>query len=269
MEYWRGRRARHVAPLQLYLFVSFIYFFIADVLLDVRGGWQDSFTRGGAESPERVAAFIYEGFAWSFFFIVPAIAAVLRLLYRRHERFFLPHLVFAVHFFAAGFVINITAIAVDALFAPLLDLDTLLFVWSVIHVLLFLALRRAYGEPPVKTLAKQACLVAFVLRVRSGRDTVVGADRAEVLRKQLGAGRVVQHHHGRYGRAGPAAAGRRGPWCPVVRAGAAVAGRRTVMRGAGCSQGRLRGGRVERSGSFAGGRVPTTFVESRGEVRGR
>ena len=164
VEHWRGRRARYVAPLQLYLFVSFCVFFITNVFFGRRDNFQASLTRVGAESAERIAAFVVEGTSWSYFFIVPALAAVLRLLYLRHERFFVPHLVFGVHIFAAGFVIQITAVAVDALFAPLLDLEISLlslFLWSGVHVLLFLSLRRAYGEPPVKTLAKQAFLVAL------------------------------------------------------------------------------------------------------------
>ena len=47
VEHWCGRRARHVAPLQLYLFVSFCLFFIVDVVFDVRGNLQASLTRGG------------------------------------------------------------------------------------------------------------------------------------------------------------------------------------------------------------------------------
>ena len=71
-------------------------------------------------------------------------------------------------------MIQITSFAVDALFAPLnfeiysLDFEIYeLYLWSSVHVLLFLSLRRAYGEPPVKTLTKQACLVALYYVVRA------------------------------------------------------------------------------------------------------
>ena len=40
-----------------------------------------------------------------FFLLVPFFGALLRLLYRRRESFFVPHLVFALHFHAAAFVL--------------------------------------------------------------------------------------------------------------------------------------------------------------------
>ena len=92
-----------------------------------------------------------------FFSLVPVFAAVLRLLYRRRERFFVPHLVFALHFFTTAFMLYVAGVVVNALSATAwgsaISLPALL-------VLLFLSLRRAYREPLVKTLAKQACLVA-------------------------------------------------------------------------------------------------------------
>ena len=192
VEHWRGRRARYVAPLRLYLFVSFFSFlfltaFAPDSFFDATGDnpdaaiqiflteddpsgpddldadvppavrWVERALRPAIEAPERAEAFFVQRLPWVFFSLVPVFAAVLRLLYRRRERFFVPHLVFALHFFTTGFILYVAGVAINALSATAwgsaISLPALL-------VLLFLSLRRAYREPPLKTLAKQACLVA-------------------------------------------------------------------------------------------------------------
>ena len=87
---------------------------------------------------------------------MPAFAAQLRLLYRRQERFFVAHLVFALHFQTAAFLLYTAGIAVDAIsgteaVSSLAGLVLLAF--------LFLSLRRAYGQGVLMTLAKQAGLL--------------------------------------------------------------------------------------------------------------
>jgi hypothetical protein len=109
------------------------------------------------EAPERAETFFVRRLPWVFFSLVPVFAAVLRLLYRRRERFFVPHLVFALHLFTTGFMLYVAGVAVNVLSGTLLGSAIAL---PALLVLLFLSLRRAYGERPVKTLAKQACLVA-------------------------------------------------------------------------------------------------------------
>ena len=193
VEHWRGRRARYVAPLRLYLFVSFVSFllltaFAPDSFFDATGDNPDAAMqifltendRAGLddlgaddpalvrwvlqrglrpviEAPERAEAFFVQRLPWVFFSLVPVFAAMLRLLYRQRERFFVPHLVFALHFFTTAFMLYVAGAAVNALSGTLLGSAISL---PILLVLLFLSLRRAYREPPVKTLAKQACLVA-------------------------------------------------------------------------------------------------------------
>lgn len=193
VEHWRGRRARYVAPLRLYLFVSFVSFlfltvFAPDSFFDATGDNPDAamqiFLTGderaslddlGAddpapvrwvlqrglrpviEAPERAETFFVQRLPWVFFFLVPVFAAMLRLLYRRRERFFVPHLVFALHFFTTGFMLYVAGAAINALSATLLGSAISL---PALVVLLFVSLRRVYRERAAKTLAKLACLVA-------------------------------------------------------------------------------------------------------------
>ena len=192
LEYWRGRRARFVAPLRLYLFVSFcVFLFLAAVapqdVIDTSGQESGAMVSIGLdedapadlddlgadspplvrwfvqrvlrpmiEEPERAGALFLQRLPWAFFFLVPAFAAQLRLLYRRQERFFVPHLVFALHFQTAAFLLYTVGIAVDAISgtegaSSLAGLVLLAF--------LFLSLWRAYGQGLLKTLAKQVGLL--------------------------------------------------------------------------------------------------------------
>ena len=196
LEYWRGRRARYVAPLRLYLFVSFFTFlFLAFVapqsVIDTTGEDPDAVVRIGLdegdedgprdlddlgadspapvrwfvqrvlrpviEEPERAEALFVQRLPWAFFFLVPVFGAVLRLLYRRHERFFVPHLVFALHLFTAAFLLYSAGVGADAISDT--EAGSTLATLAILGVS-FLSLRRAYPESLVKTIAKQAALIA-------------------------------------------------------------------------------------------------------------
>ena len=93
-----------------------------------------------------------------FFLLVPFFAALLRLLYRRRESFFVPHLVFALHFHAAAFVLFtvgevgewLTGQGFPGAVAGL-----------AIVTLLFQSLRAAYGGSRTTTLFKQFTLLSI------------------------------------------------------------------------------------------------------------
>ena len=192
LEYWRGRRARFVAPLRLYLFVSFcVFLFLAAVapqdVIDTSGEESDAVVRIGLdqddptdldglgadspplvrwfvqrvlrpmiEEPERAGALFLQRLPWAFFFLVPVFAAQLRLLYRRQERFFVPHLVFALHFQTAAFLLYTAGVAVDAISGTE---GASALAGLVLLAFLFLSLWRAYGQGLLKTLAKQVGLL--------------------------------------------------------------------------------------------------------------
>lgn len=181
VEYWRGRRARYVAPLRLYLFVSFFTFLLLALLargdvLDTTGTNPDAPVRVGfsdehdaeadmgwfvegvlvpiTEDPEAFEALFVQRLPWMFFALVPVFGMYLRLLYRRRERFYVPHLVFALHFHAAAFLISSAGRAGALLWEPLSEIAFL-----ALLVALFLSLRRAYGEGWFRTIVKQLCLL--------------------------------------------------------------------------------------------------------------
>ena len=184
VDYWQGRRARYVAPLRLYLFVSFLTFlFVAllagDGVVDTAGenqaapvrisvserdqengneepdmGWfVERILVPVTEEPERFQTLFVQRLPWMFFALVPVFAAFLRLLFRRRERFYVPHLVFALHFHAAAFLLYAIGTALSLLWSGFSNIGGL-----AVLVVLFLSLRRVYGDGRIKTLAKEACL---------------------------------------------------------------------------------------------------------------
>jgi hypothetical protein len=200
-DYREGRRARFVAPLRLYLLVSFATFlFLAAVapnaVLDATGtnpwaplrigsgsvpvdvpgpfavtvedegepgpgddgpGWfSANVVRPALEAPERAQQLFHQRLQWTVFAQVPLFALWLRLLYRRRERFFVPHLVFALHFHTLAFVLLVAGTAGALLLGTQIPS---LIAYLAVLAMLFQSLRRVYGEGAVKTLVKQLALV--------------------------------------------------------------------------------------------------------------
>lgn len=203
-DYCRGRRARFVTPLRLYLIVSFVTFLLLVVvapnaILDATGtnpwaplrigsgpapvdlplpagpvavtvtrdddpasgeddsGWfMEHVVRPGLAAPERAQQLFHQQLQWAVFALVPLFALWLRLLYRKRERFFVPHLVFALHFHTLAFVLLVAGVA------GTLILDTQipsLIAYLAVLAMLFWSLRRVHGEGVLKTLVKQVVLV--------------------------------------------------------------------------------------------------------------
>ena len=191
-EYWHGRRARYVAPLRLYLFVSSFVFLVHAIVApenvfdsiseatDAAAGIEfdeddpiasddlgmeapppepwfvDSVVQPIIEDPGRAGTLFIQGLPWMFFFLVPVLAAQLRILYRRHERFFIPHFIFALHFQTAVFLMYAAGITVDAISGAG---AASLLAWLGIFTILFLSLRRVYRQNFLTTLVKQVGLL--------------------------------------------------------------------------------------------------------------
>ena len=195
-EYWEGRRTRYLAPVRVYFFVSFFTFLVQGLLPvdavvdpDADGAspapvqvpssqieddavdWDEDFEdappalrwmalnllRPAVEEPDRMRTLFVRRLPWAVFLLVPLFATTLRLLYRRTEAYFVPHLVFALHFHTAAFLLLTAGALGDVLTGRE-------FPGSVaavaILVLLFLSLRHAYGNGRLRTLVKQMTLLS-------------------------------------------------------------------------------------------------------------
>lgn len=90
------------------------------------------------------------------FIMVPFFALILKLLYIRHKRYYVEHLVFSFHIHTFIFLF---------LLLPIIFLRwyTVLFVILVIIVYLFLAMKRVYVQSFIKTLVKMGILLFVYL----------------------------------------------------------------------------------------------------------
>ena len=112
--------------------------------------------RPALEAPERAQRLFHQRLQWTVFAQVPLFALWLRLLYRRRERFFVPHLVFALHFHTLAFVLLVAGTTGTLLLGTQVPSAV---AYLALLTALFLSLRRVYAEGVFKTLAKQFVLV--------------------------------------------------------------------------------------------------------------
>jgi hypothetical protein len=179
VEYRRGRRARYIPPLRLYLVISLAFFFAFSLRVGDRPPGPSRDGAAAADSaiagPDSTAtAGLRFGVTWGedrrelsrdqvawgvlnltpklMFLLLPGFAALLALLYLRQRRHFVEHLVFGLHLHAFAFLLM-----------GLCLLSPTPWVWPgallVAGFYLYLALRRVYGQGRGKTLAKFTGLV--------------------------------------------------------------------------------------------------------------
>ena len=186
-----GHRARFVPPVRLYIFASFIMFLllnlgggvtVSDVEVSNSGStavdspsaesvssseagensgersWPDRFadrlTRGLqrlAESPQSFGGDILNRLAQAMFFLLPAVALLLKLVHRR--RLYVHHLVFAVYLHSFAFLVVALVAVPDAV--GLTEPGRFMAIALLgIPPYALLAMKRFYGESWWKTVAK-------------------------------------------------------------------------------------------------------------------
>ncbi len=172
-QYLEGRRARYVPPARLYLFVSLLYFLLLAWLspgpiLELGAGVESNGQRVAAEAEElldrlpdafaplvpglaRAAAdpagfrrSVIQGIPYLMFLLVPFFGALVHLLHRGRRRYYLSHLLFAVHFHVVVFLLLIVALVLERTGMTLLD-DASALIRLALPVHLFLSLRSVYG----------------------------------------------------------------------------------------------------------------------------
>ncbi|MEM6704906.1 MAG: DUF3667 domain-containing protein [Acidobacteriota bacterium] len=192
LDYWEGKRARYLPPLRLYLFVSFVAFLIFGatgnsnvVNINSDGGiapvqvqgsaeeidWEEqaedtprviqllllNVVRPAVEEPERLRELFFQRLPWAVFLLVPFFAVLLRVLYRKVDRYLVPHLIFSLHFHTTTFIL----LALSSLSEWMIGSEAASLPFSLaIVVTLYIALRRAYGSSRIKTFLK-LCVLGF------------------------------------------------------------------------------------------------------------
>ena len=181
VEYNLGRRFRYVTPFRLYVFISFILFFMLSTI-DVKivkftkgpsketqltASTQDSlkitpkrqiadslgiaakskkkFLKKLAQQEDNIKQIntaVVKRLPQLMFFLMPVFALLLKLLYRRSEQLYLSHLIFAIHFHAFVFLVLIVRLLIYIITESQLSAVLLVF----IPVYLFQGLKRVYSE---------------------------------------------------------------------------------------------------------------------------
>lgn len=151
LDYVAGRRARYMPPFRLYIFISFIFFLLlnisvtksvnrdwdlltvrerSDTVKDVRNSVISITKDSDSESDNKLKGFIEKiesnkGYyvtrfltilSWSMFLLMPLYAFFLWLLFRKNQRFFLGHFIFAINQHALLFIIFITLLSINLIF---------------------------------------------------------------------------------------------------------------------------------------------------------
>jgi Protein of unknown function (DUF3667) len=171
LEFWAGRRARQTPPFRLYLLASLVYFLALEASGSTRFFFLNVTSTDGAGPMGGLVARLPR----MMFLLLPAFAALVALLYRRSGRLYAEHVVFALHYHAAAFLIlpidafmqpiaqealaagSVPVIAVTATLAGAAQLGVLVY--------LFLALRRVYGGGRIGTFVRTVALFVSYLIV--------------------------------------------------------------------------------------------------------
>ena len=171
-EYIQGRRARWISPIRLYLIFSVMFFALSALTgfrvgldsVNRESGWNFSFGNapqtsvnmdddeakklGFENAREMQAAINQRLLAWVprvMFILLPLFAGLVALAYRKIDRNYLHHLIFAVHVHAAWFAAAALGKAFELALPPIgRALGQLVVVFAVIYVVL--AMRRVYGH---------------------------------------------------------------------------------------------------------------------------
>ncbi|HUR80202.1 MAG TPA: DUF3667 domain-containing protein [Thermoanaerobaculia bacterium] len=169
-EFLAGRRARYISPVRLYLTFSLIFFTLAailphrpgDQIVKVQGtpnlhakneferrlmtGLQKAQREGQHTSEE-----VLHNVPKAMFVLMPIFALLTWAFYRKQQRFYVPHLYYAVHFHAFVFFVMSVYVLVSRLALTRAMAAPLILVTVPYH---FIALRRVFGGSRAITFAK-------------------------------------------------------------------------------------------------------------------
>lgn len=169
-QFLEGRRVRFISPVRLYLTFSLIFFTLAAVL---PRGSQQIVTIGGdtkqlqgdteferrlvagmqkAQSEgKRLTDEILHNLPRVAFVLMPIFGLLTWAFYRKQQRYYIPHLYYAIHFHAFFFLVMSVMVLLSRTVLPRAVAAPLMFATVPYH---FLALRRVFGGSWGKTFAK-------------------------------------------------------------------------------------------------------------------
>ncbi|HEV2148021.1 MAG TPA: DUF3667 domain-containing protein [Longimicrobiaceae bacterium] len=159
-EWLAGRRARYLPPVRLYVLCSVAMFATGIALRLIGEHFGVGYRPKGAVADDAYAEVARQSATHALFVLVPLSAVWLKLFFRRANRVYVEHLVFTLHVHAFGFVAAVAMYLMVFAPAPLKPWLQSSFQLSAL-VYLVLAMRRVYGQPMLRTVAKGVVLFAM------------------------------------------------------------------------------------------------------------
>lgn len=104
-----------------------------------------------------LSSFLVSSMSWIALLIMPVIALLIQLFYRRQKRYYVEHLIFSFHLHSFFFLIISVALWVSAR----LGVDLMLPVLLILAVYFILALKRVYQEKWGRTIGKSFFIFVF------------------------------------------------------------------------------------------------------------
>ena len=125
---------------------------------DIKGGFAHRQVVRGLNDPDQALDQLLEQLPIAMFFLLPAYAALLKLFYLRGKKYFVEHLVFALHLHTFAFLVFTLLLVIPNTEDSIWDTaETLLYVGFTVYY--FLALRRFYEQSRARTWVKYFLLI--------------------------------------------------------------------------------------------------------------
>lgn len=184
LEHWAGKRARYIHPLRLFFFVTIIMVIIANAYYkkyekEIKSEKVVTTSRPEASNPidketqERQLKKIKAGVAKTFdyaaaylkyisFLLLPFYALAFKLLYFRHKKFYIDHLVYTLHLQSFVYIVVSLVLLIPLWITPTArDWFMGVILFSMI-VYILLSLRRIYKQSWFKTLLKTGFAFLYI-----------------------------------------------------------------------------------------------------------
>lgn len=127
-------------------------------------------------SPEQVVTRILKYLSWTFFFLLPVFALILKLFYFRQDHFYMRHLVFSIHFHSFVFILFTLMILLYWIFDRSIPFFNAILIFTI-PVYFILALKKYYGQNYPKVILKSigitfiynliACAIVLVVIIKA------------------------------------------------------------------------------------------------------
>ena len=139
-EYWSGKRITYLPPFRLYLLTSILFFFIPHPDYQLRA--------------EEFYPLLQKGM----FVLMPCVALILLIIYRRNNLLYFHHFITSLHFHSFMFLLFAIAKSVS-FFNENISISNIVTITLLIY--LFFMLKNLYIEPLIKLITKFVILICI------------------------------------------------------------------------------------------------------------